>query len=911
MFIVTVYCQLDHCFAIIEFYFFYKAIDQATMLAPLIDIRLFRRFIEDDRLILTPNHRLAAKILDAWAIANRDECSVWQAPRVFSIDHWLTFCWGELQDQNHRLVSGQSIVGHQQSRYYWERAIKLNHPELSSKYAKIAGETYSRLQQWNLQIAEIPNDSPATGYFKQWAESFDGLLKRNNLVTTAESWRAVVNGFTCDALPKEEEIILYGFQSISPIQSDIIDKVSVRSTTLHTPTTACNASIVKVSSTAEELWCAAQWAAQQLKINKDERVGIIIPDLKDNLAAIARVVGEACQAEKISPAVNISAGTPLCDTAIVSQGLELIGMLRQQHPLEAWISLLYSPHSLFDRLPISFRVDAEIRLRKTSQFTFDLREFLNQVTPNSSEDNSEHTDQILRPLILVRDLRATAEGTQQDFSSWALVFKSILSDLGWPGTRTLNSVEYQQREHWERLLETFSELDNLSIEVGFNNALKQLRQLAQDAVFHPQTSDAPLQILGLLEGDGLRFDRLWITGMHSQNFPASVSINPLLPASFQRLHEMPHSLPERELEIAQALLQGFKNNTDELVLSYPELKGEEQLEVSPLLRLEIERDSPMMTDHVGLYPRWLAQPHQFEVFEDLAPSYDPKKETIRTGSTLLKNQSLCPFNAFAIHRLKAEPLETPSQGLSAKDRGSLLHDILFRLWKKWDNSSVLNGLTDSKLSEALIETIAATLDLSIPRYPILGGNRYRALEQTRLKKLLSEWLDLEKQRPTFSVVDLECSRRVSFGDLEISLKLDRIDSVNGNLVVIDYKSGEVTASHWDGDRPKDPQLPLYVLASEPRANGCAFAQVKAGKIKFAGVSISELIPDVNPLDSWDTQVALWQSAITGLANEFTTGIAQVEVFDSASFQYQSHLLPLNRWHEASEINTDQLNKSRK
>ena len=881
------------------------------MLAPLIDIRLFRRFIEDDRLILTPNHRLAAKILDAWAIANRDEYKVWRAPRVFSIDHWLTFCWAELQDQNHNLVSGQSIVGQQQSRYYWERAIKLNHPELSSKYAKIAGDTYSKLQQWNLEVTEVPSDSPATGYFKQWAQSFDGLLKRNNLVTTVESWRSVVRGFECDALSRENEIVLYGFQSIPPLQSDIIDKASVQSITVCATTTTSNISVVKVSSNAEELWCAAQWAAQQLKVNKDERIGIIVPDLKDNLAAVARVVGEACQAEKIRPAVNISAGTPLCDTAIVSQGLELIGMLRQQHPLETWVSILYSPHSLFDKLPISFRVDAEIRLRKTSRFTFDIREFLNEVTPNSSEGNSEHTDQILRPLILVRDLRSTAEGTQQDFSSWALVFKSILSDLGWPGTRSLDSVEYQQREHWERLLEMFSELDNLSIEVGFNNALKQLRQLAQDAVFHPQTSDAPLQILGLLEGDGLRFDKLWITGMHSQNFPASVSINPLLPASFQRLHEMPHSLPERELEIAQALLQGFKNNTDELVLSYPEQKGEEQLEVSPLLRLEVQRDSPAITDHVGLYPRWLAQPHQYEVFEDIAPSYDPKRERIRTGSTLLKNQSLCPFNAFAIHRLKAEPLEQPSQGLSAKDRGSLLHDILFRLWGKWGNSSVLNGLTDIELSEGLLETITATLEASIPRYPILGGNRYRALEQTRLKKLLHEWLDLEKQRPTFSVVDLECSRRVNFGDLEISLKLDRIDSVNGNLVVIDYKSGEVTASHWEGDRPKDPQLPLYVLASEPQAKGCAFAQVKAGKIKFAGVSVSELITDVKPLDSWDVQVPQWRSAITVLADEFSAGVAQVEVFDSSNFQYQSHLLPLNRWHEECDINTELLTKSKR
>ena len=77
------------------------------------------------------------------------------------------------------------------------------------------------------------------------------------------------------------------------------------------------------------------------------------------------------------------------------------------------------------------------------------------------------------------------------------------------------------------------------------------------------------------------------------------------------------------------------------------------------------------------------------------------KETIRTGSTLLKNQSLCPFNAFAVHRLKAEPLEEPSQGLSAKDRGSLLHDVLYRLWRQWDSSAALNELTATALLDAL------------------------------------------------------------------------------------------------------------------------------------------------------------------------------------------------------------------
>ena len=879
------------------------------MLAPLINISLFRQFIECDRLILTPNHRLAAKITDAWAIANRDERRVWQAPRVFSIDHWLRFCWDELQDQNHRLVSGLSVVGPQQSRYYWERAIKVNHPELSAKYAKLAGDTYSSLQQWNLNVAGVPSDSPATDYFKLWAQSFDGLLSRNNLVTTAQSWRSIASGYESGALPIEDEIVLYGFQSIPPIQTNIIVGASRQCTTVKTPNRVAQTSALKVSSPADEVRLAAQWAAKQLKINKNERVGIIIPDLKDNLASVARVIGEAFQTEKINPAVNISAGVSLSATAMVSQALDLIGMLRQQYPLNDWISMLYSPLSLFDRLPISFRVDAEIRLREAGQFTYDLRDFLNVVMPNSSEDNSEHTGLILRPLIMARDSRVFAEATNQDFSSWAQVFKSVLNDLGWPGNRTLDSVEYQQREHWDRLLEAFSELDNLSIQVGFNSALKQLRQLAHDSVFHPQTADAPLQVLGLLEGDGLRFDQLWITGMHSQNFPASVSINPLLPASFQRLHEMPHSLPERELEIAQSLLQGFKNNAGRLLLSYPEFKGEEQLDPSPLLRLDPQINSQAVIEDAAQYPQWLLQAHQYEIFKDSAVPYDRHKETIRTGSTLLKNQSLCPFNAFVVHRLKAEPLEEPSQGLSAKDRGSLLHDVLYRLWRQWDSSAALNELTATALIDALAKTISDCLNELVPRYPILAGNRYRGIEQNRLEKLLSAWLELEKQRPPFSVIDLECNRRIHFGDLEISLKLDRIDSVNGNLVVIDYKSGEVTASHWDDVRPKDPQLPLYVLASEPQANGCAFAQVKAGKIKFTGVSASDLIPEVKPLETWTAQVAQWEHAIGALAEEFTSGIAQVEVFDSGSFQFQNYLLPLNRWHEESDINTELLDKS--
>ena len=129
------------------------------MLPPLIDIDPFADAIARNCLILTPNHRLAAKITDAWAM--RTEQSVWHSPRVYSIEHWLKQCWDELQDQNHELVGGLSVVGAQQSRYYWERAIAKEDAEHSSRYAKIAGDTLKTLQNWHLSPKQVPGGIPA------------------------------------------------------------------------------------------------------------------------------------------------------------------------------------------------------------------------------------------------------------------------------------------------------------------------------------------------------------------------------------------------------------------------------------------------------------------------------------------------------------------------------------------------------------------------------------------------------------------------------------------------------------------------------------------------------------------------------------------------------------------------------
>ena len=870
------------------------------MLPPLIDIAPFRQAIQRDHLILTPNHRLAAKITDAWAMDTQH--SVWLAPRVYSIDHWLKHCWDELQDQNHELVCGLSVVGSQQSRYYWEKAIAKEDAEHSTSYAKIAGDTLKTLQNWNLSIDQVPDETPAVEFFKRWFHNFNELLKRNHLVTQQHAWQLIEQGFKRGALSKDREILLYGFQSTPPLPANIINSASHSVNAVQTlPRNSNKTYRLETQDRQQELRLASSWAAQQLAIKPDQRIGIVVPDLNSCLHQVSRLVGEALKTQGTETVVNISAGTAMADTALVNAALGLIGILQNKRSLQEWLQLLYSPYCAFDQLSVQFRADAELALRSTRRFEFTLEQFLSGITPHQESEQREAAMLVLQPLIELKTFARLKTGNQKSFSGWAEFFNQFLELMGWPGKRQLNSIEYQQRQHWNSLIEQFFSLDNLGIEVGLSTALKHLQQLARESVFHPQTADAPLQILGLLEGAGLRFDQLWIVGMHSQNFPASVAINPLLPAEFQRQHRMPHSLPERELQIAKELLADYKNNAGRLILSYPLMRGEEQLEASPLIRTLALVDSSELLQPPQTHPHWLSRPDQCQLIEDQAPAYNPLVERIRGGSSLLKNQSVCPFNAFAIHRLKAEPLEEPSQGLSAMDRGVLLHEILYRLWDQWKTSTALLALSEQQVRDQLGAVIAATLNEWAPNYPILLGTNYRALEQRRLEKLLDQWLEQEKQRSAFEVVNLESKASIRFGDLEISLRIDRVDRIADKLLIIDYKSGTVKPSSWTGDRPTDPQLPMYVLASNPLANGCAFAQIKGGLIKFIGTSDSQLIASEKPVEDWPAQINEWQIALRKLADEFTSGYAPVEIFDKASFTYQSHLLPLNRWLEEPEI----------
>ena len=157
--------------------------------------------------------------------------------------------------------------------------------------------------------------------------------------------------------------------------------------------------------------------------------------------------------------------------------------------------------------------------------------------------------------------------------------------------------------------------------------------------------------------------------------------------------------------------------------------------------------------------------------------------------------------------------------------------------------------------------------------------------------MVGEWREYERERLPFAVVEREVQRRVELGGLAMELRLDRLDRLaDGAHALIDYKTGVARFSSWLGERPDEPQLPMYYRTANEQISALAFARVRLGErgktFGFEGVSVVEgLLPDVLPVEarrskhsyaSWDVLTQEWEVSLAALATGFVCGDATVD-----------------------------------
>jgi RecB family exonuclease len=160
-------------------------------------------------------------------------------------------------------------------------------------------------------------------------------------------------------------------------------------------------------------------------------------------------------------------------------------------------------------------------------------------------------------------------------------------------------------------------------------------------------------------------------------------------------------------------------------------------------------------------------------------------------------------------------------------------------------------------------------------------------EQPRLEHLLGKWLDVERERSPFRVVLLEEGGQVAmFGGLPFRVRIDRQDELeDGARVVIDYKTSAATAD-WRGERPDNPQLPVYALLRPERLVAVAYGRVNAAESRFVFEAERGNVfkaadkeqPRKGAMEGEANFAALierWRSRIEAIASRFAAGDAAV------------------------------------
>ncbi len=375
---------------------------------------------------------------------------------------------------------------------------------------------------------------------------------------------------------------------------------------------------------------------------------------------------------------------------------------------------------------------------------------------------------------------------------------------------------------------------------------------------------------------------------------------------------MPHATAARELTVARQLTQRLLTSAERVIISYPATgAAAEMLRPSTLFNhLPCLEKTALKAWQGESWQDLIYQQRQLILLtEDPAPAVDPEREKIRGGSSIIRLQSNCPFRAFAELRLAARPFAQVDIGLDAMSRGTLVHRVLELVWDTLESQACLKQLDEENKVDTLVEDMTRVAIKEMQQQlPQQFSGEYLKLESKRLHAYVMRWLDIEKQRAAFHLHESEQLIETKINGIPIRLKLDRVDELEeGGYLVIDYKTGKVTASQWFGERPEEPQLPLYASVIETPLAGILFAQLQAKDMLFKGLcEETELVPKVKSyreikqtkeMSSWSAVLDNWKTTVENLATDFKSGKAEVDPIKLGSTCRYCELSMLCRIHE--------------
>ena len=840
------------------------------MLPPLVTLDPKLRKTLRETSTAVPRARLAREMKSAYNLAMVEAGRTgWRTADVLPIDTLLVRRYEELADAAWAGAE-RMLLSRDAFRIAAERAAP---DEDLARHVELFMTAWGLAHEWQLfsQASELQRTENGRA-FLDWARRLESQCRENGWITTPELPATLaLSAREGTALPR---LAFVGVDRLSPARRGWIEALAasgakIEELPLPSARTCAVARVVRTQTSSEELALVGAWARETLATNTETTVGIVAPTLNRAHGRFRTQFQAAFDDfDEIDHFVNFGGGGRLLAEAVCRDALRLIEW--SLHPLhfEVVAALL---RSRFVRLTL----DAPRALAATLPTFFDLPRYT----------GPSHT---------LAKLSRVAPALDHP-SAWGRHFRRLLHASRW------HDIDLERRSHEARV-----QFDTLLLRLGDQDpvvgrctgaeAFRMLKMIAATQTFTERPPIAPVQVLSREDSLGLTFDKIWVLGADDSNWPGPSDPNPLIPTRLQNDAGVPRVTQADELDWARNTTASWLANARQVTFSYAETDGDTERGPSRLLPQQrpvnvraILRD-PLLARYRHPYMR--RRQVQLEARIDERGSKLEPPIVVSGGVSVLRDQSICPFRAYAIHRLDLVASRLPHSLPDALDRGVLAHDAMARLFAVQGTSSELLAVS----AEYIFAVATSTVEARGAGWP----EAFRQREARRLTSLLEEWLQIERERPPFRVETVEGPTSIDLGGLEFRLRPDRRDRMDGGqAVVMDFKTSPASIADWRLPRPREPQLPLYATAG-PDADAAAFGQLVRGSIRLIGIAddMSGFVrPDRLGAGDFGALKANWHAALLSLAHEYEGGLATVAPQSSADCR-NCHLHSLCRVFEA-------------
>ena len=747
--------------------------------------------------VITATQRLARYLIQQVSIRQSD---VIEKPAILSIESWLIETWSQIEELSE---NPRRMLSTEEASELWRRVIE-DHTTTERSFSLLQSESAAQLAarcrvalkthrvsmayERNRRLFQSEID---TKNFLAWLDVFDARLVRERWLLLEDTYEIIAKG----AEKKASEVLFLSEEAPGPALSEALSQCFDKCTWHHSKALDEQLETHAFETRSDELVAAAQWG--RAAYDSGLSAVIVLIDYQQDRAELEQYLRQQFEVDGQSFTqlpVNFSRGVELSKTPMYRDLLLLLRLLTGSVSREHILALIRAPFFYWRTQADKSQLIRALFASEEKQFS--LPKVLSQlslIAPHSGLSEALNWIRIERVL-----------ASKQPSSKWCELLSEFLSKTGWPGAAALDSVEYQQYEQFADVLESIAvnPVDNGTF--PFVRFVEKLNYALTQRIFQPQTESSSLQVMFLRDTFGLPFDSVRVVGAVSQALPGTPQLLSLIPWQICRDYNI-RSVFEQETELISRNLLGRLTEQATVTLSFSMVV--DGLETLPSRFCaepsQITTDRARYSNEVSLPLEELLDDTGCEAITPLAQ---------KGGVGLLEDQALCPLKAHLKHRLGVSALREEQIGLSAAERGALLHAALFHTFEALRSSEHLSTVAPHQQAAIVTDSVDKALASIKSQTRDRVGLEIIDLERKRLKSAVLRWIEIESKRTIpFEVIAREVSHEWERHGMSLSFKVDRVDQLpDGGRVIIDYKSKTGNSlGDWTRTPIKAPQLPCY------------------------------------------------------------------------------------------------------